>query len=214
MQEAIREGFMVFVSDGAAGIGSVRQVAPGGRPELVVYVENAGDFIVPLSAVESVHADKVVLACERITPGLRAAIGHAHDAEDRRFVAHAAAEDDTTFSTGFIEQQRQRLLALRRQLLGGEENGIAAARDFQQQYGAEAREFEDRAQEMVQNEIRQALHDVDLQRLAHIERALRKIEEGTYGLSDLSGRRIPQGRLAIAPEALFTVEEEKEREKK
>lgn len=214
MHEAIKEGFMVFVSDGDAGVGSVRRVTPGGRPELVVYVENGGDFSVPLSAVESVHADKVILNCDRITPGLRAAIGHAHDAEDHRFVAHAAATaGGATFSSGFVEQQRERLLALRQQLLGRAGNDtIAVVRDFEQLHGAEAQEFEERALDMAQNEIRQALHDVDRRRLSNIERALRKIEEGTYGLSDVSGQRIPQARLVITPEALLTVEEEEARE--
>lgn len=213
MDEAIRQGFMVFVSDGDAGIGSVRKVAPEGRAELVIYVENAGDFIVPLSAVESVHADKVILNCARITPGLRVAIGHAHDAEDRNFVAHSAAGDDSgAFSGGFIERQRERLMALRNELLGGEGRATANVRVFQEQHGAEAQEFEDRAQDMVQNEIRQARHDVDRQRLANIDRALRKIDEGTYGLSDLSGARIPQARLEATPEAILTVQEEQSRE--
>jgi DnaK suppressor protein len=215
MDEAIRQGFMVFVSDGDAGIGSVREVAPDGRAELVIYVENAGDFIVPLSAVESVHADKVILDCTRLTPDLRTAINHAHDAEDRNFVAHSpVGEDSDAFSSSFIEQQRQRLVALRSELLGGEGRATANARAFQEQHGAEAQEFEERAQDMAQNEIRQARHDVDRQRLANIDRALRKIEEGTYGLSDLSGTRIRKARLAITPEALFTVEEEEAREKK
>lgn len=214
MQASIKQGFMVFVSDGAAGIGSVRQVAPNGRAELIIYVENSGDFSVPLSAVEAVHADKVILSCERLAPDLRTAIGHAHAAEDRNFIAHAATTSDgSTFSSDFIEQQRERLLFLRQQLLGGEAATTESAREFQQEHGAEAQEFEDRAQGMAQNEIRQARHDVDQQRLANIDRALRKIEEGTYGLSDSSGQRIPQARLAITPEALLTVEEEGERER-
>jgi len=39
MREQIQEGFEVFVSDGQHAFGAVRQVAPHGRPELVVYVE-------------------------------------------------------------------------------------------------------------------------------------------------------------------------------
>ncbi len=48
---------------------------------LVVYVENAGDFAVPLDAVESVHSVKVIFNCAKLDPRLRKAIGHAHDAE-------------------------------------------------------------------------------------------------------------------------------------
>ena len=49
---------------------------------LVIYVENAGDFVVPLSAVESVHSQKVILSCGKLERRLRQAIGHAHDAEE------------------------------------------------------------------------------------------------------------------------------------
>jgi hypothetical protein len=81
MQEKIEIGFQAFVSDGGEEFGAVRAIAPGGRPELVVYVENAGDFTVPLEAVESVHSGKVIFSCARLDRHLRNAIGHAHDAE-------------------------------------------------------------------------------------------------------------------------------------
>jgi hypothetical protein len=81
MPEAIAIGDQVFVSDGAEGFGAVRQITPHGRPELVIYVENAGDFVVPLTAVEAVHSQKVILSCGKLDIRLRQAIGHAHDAE-------------------------------------------------------------------------------------------------------------------------------------
>ena len=49
MHENIREGFDVFLHDGDKAFGAVRQVR---KHELVVYVENAGDFEVPLAAVK------------------------------------------------------------------------------------------------------------------------------------------------------------------
>jgi hypothetical protein len=78
----IQIGFQVFVSDGGQEVGAVRQVAPFGRPELEIYVENAGDFVVPLTAVASVHDNKVVLDCKKLEAKLRRAVGHAHDAEE------------------------------------------------------------------------------------------------------------------------------------
>lgn len=80
--EKIQEGFEVFVSDGDKAFGAVRRVSPHGRPELVIYVENAGDFTVPLSAVQAVHSQKVILASSKLEPKLRKAIDRAHDAED------------------------------------------------------------------------------------------------------------------------------------
>jgi len=87
--ESIREGFDVFVHDGDTTFGAVRQVRPQGRPELVVYVENAGDFTVPLTAVTEVHDDKVVLDCGKLGTKLKQAIGHAHSGEDKTFIDHS-----------------------------------------------------------------------------------------------------------------------------
>jgi hypothetical protein len=81
MQENIEVGYQTFVSDGGEEFGAVRQVTPQGRPELVIYVENAGDFVVPLDAVEAVHSQKVILNCRKLDRRLREAIGHAHEAE-------------------------------------------------------------------------------------------------------------------------------------
>ena len=82
MPETIEVGYQTFVSDGDVAFGAVRQVAPQGRRQLVIYVENAGDFVVPLAAVDAVHAQKVILNCAKLDRDLRMAIGHAHDAEE------------------------------------------------------------------------------------------------------------------------------------
>jgi hypothetical protein len=78
MAEKIQVGFQAFVSDGGEEFGAVRDVY---ADELVVYVENAGDFTIPRSAIHAVHAHKVVFDCRTPDPRLRRAIGHAHDAE-------------------------------------------------------------------------------------------------------------------------------------
>ena len=78
MREDIKVGYHAFVSDGGQEFGAVRKVTPRG---VVVYVENAGDFEVPLDAVEAVHSQKVVFDCAKLDPRIRKAIGHAHDAE-------------------------------------------------------------------------------------------------------------------------------------
>jgi hypothetical protein len=78
---SIREDFAVFVHDGDKQLGAVRHV---GSHEIRVYIENAGDFTVPLSAVKEVVDDKVVLDCGKLAADLRKAIGHAHSGEDPR----------------------------------------------------------------------------------------------------------------------------------
>jgi hypothetical protein len=72
-------GYQVYVSEGGEEFGAVRDVAPH---ELVVYVENAGDFKVGADAVKSVHDGKVILDAGRVHPALREAIAHAHDREE------------------------------------------------------------------------------------------------------------------------------------
>src|SRR5258707_14747756 len=122
------------------------------------------------------------------------------------------SEQQGTLSEEFIAQQRKRLLALRLELLGGEENTIADERTAEEQHGDEAQEFEDEAPGMAQIEVNQALQDVNDQRIRDIERALQKIDEGTYGLSDAGGDPIPKARLEVAPEAILPVGEQSRRE--
>lgn len=108
MREAIEEGFMVFASDGAEGIGSVREIHPD-REELVVYVENARDFTIPLSAVDTVHSQKVMLRCEQLAPDVREAIEHAHDAEDPRYQSgepYRGSAGDVSDENGEADDER------------------------------------------------------------------------------------------------------------
>jgi DnaK suppressor protein len=120
----------------------------------------------------------------------------------------AENRSDTALSTQFIEQQRKRLEALRTELLGGEKAALAKARSFREGHADEAREREEDAQDLARQEVDQALHDVDKRRLADIDRALEKIAQGTYGISDVSGKTIPRARLETTPEALHSVDEE------
>jgi hypothetical protein len=79
MAERIEAGVMAFLADGAEGIGGVRSVCP---TSLVIYVENAGEFTVPLLAVAGVHSQKVMLNPRKLDKVMLKAIGHAHDGED------------------------------------------------------------------------------------------------------------------------------------
>src|SRR5438128_2624986 len=47
----------------------------------------------------------------------------------------------------------------------------------------------------------------DRQELSQIKRALRRIEQGTYGLSEVSGEPIPIERLEAVPHATILVDE-------
>jgi hypothetical protein len=77
----IEIGFQVYAVEGGEMFGAVRGYVPEANA-LIVYVENAGDFEVPLSAVRSVHDGKVVLDAKQLDARLRHAIAHAHDREE------------------------------------------------------------------------------------------------------------------------------------
>lgn len=114
----------------------------------------------------------------------------------------------------FVEQQRRRLEELRLDLLGPEAARRESERAEAEDRSGEVETYESRAQELVAKEIDQAIHDVDERRLSRVERALEKIDEGTYGFSDISGAPIPQARLQVVPEALLTVAEEEAAEQR
>ena len=66
----------------------------------------------------------------------------------------------------------------------------------------------DVATEVFDEELEQGLAEQLRERLAAIERAERRLEEGMYGLSVQSGQPIPDARLEAIPWAERTVEEQ------
>lgn len=78
MRGQVEVGHMVFVAEGQMGVGGVREVRDD---EFVVNIQNAGDFVLPLSAVRGVHDGKVVLDLQRLEPDVVEALRHVHDAE-------------------------------------------------------------------------------------------------------------------------------------
>jgi DnaK suppressor protein len=112
----------------------------------------------------------------------------------------------------FLDRQRHRLNALRKQLLGVRRGQEGEQASENADRAGQAREYEDDAQKLTALELEDNLSAADDERLSNIERALRKIDEGTYGLSDGSGKPIPIERLEASPESLYTVEEQKSRD--
>jgi DnaK suppressor protein len=112
----------------------------------------------------------------------------------------------------FIAQQKERLTVLRHQLVGV---GNAAGLDEQAWQGAANGEPQDEGDDgarFAQQENDEAVLNHGEARVAAIDRALEKIEEGTYGYSDESDEPIPRARLEAVPETLYTVEEADARE--
>ena len=112
----------------------------------------------------------------------------------------------------FVEKQRQVLTKLRATLLTAAKDDEADEAEIKDESAGGAREYEDDAQKLATLELEGNLVVRDVARLERVDRALKKIDEGTYGASDLSGQLIPRGRLEAIPESIYTLAEEEARE--
>jgi DnaK suppressor protein len=107
----------------------------------------------------------------------------------------------------FIARQRERLLELRARLIA---SGDAAGEEedtLQMAAGDEPGDAVDDSNRLEQQANDEALLAHDLNRIACIDRALQKIKEHTYGVSDGNGEPIGRAHLELVPEAIFTAEE-------
>jgi DnaK suppressor protein len=116
------------------------------------------------------------------------------------------------FDKNYLAAKREQLTKLHRQLSNSVRTGTAEERNVNSESSGQAREYEDDAQRLANLELEGTLVERDVQRLARIERALQKIEDGTYGISDESGAFIPSGRLEVMPEAIYTLSEQEARD--
>ena len=116
---------------------------------------------------------------------------------------------NTELDEGFVQQQRQRLEDLRGELtrlrdgLEGDQQNLG-----EDEGDMTENDPGDMSRSLFTREVDATVEEQVGRRLQHVERALQKIEEGTYGLSDESGEPIPKGRLEAVPEAIRTVEEQ------
>jgi DnaK suppressor protein len=116
----------------------------------------------------------------------------------------------------FVERQRERLVGLREELVRIREGMAADEKDLGETEGDTTPDSGDMSQSMFTREMDASIGEQAERRLGEVDRALQKVEDGTYGLSDDSGEPIPRGRLEAVPEALRTVQEQQrfERERR
>jgi DnaK suppressor protein len=109
----------------------------------------------------------------------------------------------------FIARQKQRLQDLKSEL-ERVRGGLQEDERFRAEEEEDFTEHDsgDMSQSLFTREVDATVERQVERRLVHVERALQKMEEGTYGLSDDSGEPIPRGRLEAVPEAIRTVEEQ------
>jgi DnaK suppressor protein len=113
----------------------------------------------------------------------------------------------------YVERQRRQLMELRDELRKATSAAEVAEDNINKESTLQAREHEDDAQKLDMLEKAGNLVGRAVERLARVERALKKIDEGTYGFSDVSGQRIPNDRLDVMPDAINTVTEQEASER-
>jgi DnaK suppressor protein len=101
-----------------------------------------------------------------------------------------------------LEAERERLLGM----VATEEKNTAAAAP-EDPLTADVQDYGEQGFDVTQEDIELALEDNDRRQLAQVEKALRRMAEGTYGLSEVSGKPIPLERLEVLPWATTNVGE-------
>lgn len=107
------------------------------------------------------------------------------------------------------EQARERLLAERTEVLGLlQDTERAVEQDRQTEVEqVETGDTADAAQSLTAEGMDESVAETLRDRLAALDRALKRLDDGTYGRSVRSGTPIPPERLEADPAAELTVEE-------
>jgi DnaK suppressor protein len=105
-----------------------------------------------------------------------------------------------------LDQARARLLGERAEVTDLLKDAESAGRQ-DRDAGGETGDIADAAQPLAAEGMDDALAEGMRDRLAALDRALQRIDDGTYGRSVRSGEPIPDERLDADPAAELTIEE-------
>lgn len=107
---------------------------------------------------------------------------------------------DTDEARQLLLTERERLTALLRDQ--------EATIEDQQEYDGDTPDAADLAKDIVDRQVDRSTLEGIRQELAEVEAALQRIDDGTYGVSEISGQPIPDERLRAIPYARTLVEEQ------
>jgi len=103
-------------------------------------------------------------------------------------------------------KQRRALLGLRKSVMKRIHELAAEAREENPSYSLH---MADAATDTIDRDVFLGLVSFEQEMLYEIEAALRRIEEGTYGICELTGQSIPAERLAAIPWTRFVLDAQK-----
>ncbi len=131
--------------------------------------------------------------------------------------AKPAAKSNGAKPSTFLIKQRERLLALKDTLLDSM-NGVAKDSLRSRAEGSEASAFgmhqADAGSDAYDRDFALSLLSQEQDSLYEIDEALKRIDNGSYGICEMSGKPIPHARLEALPFTRYTVECQAELEKR
>lgn len=99
-----------------------------------------------------------------------------------------------------------------RQLLLAERERLTTMLNDQAAVVADQQDFDpstaDLAKDIVDREVDRSQYEWVKRELAEVDAALQRVDDGTYGVSEISGRPIPEERLRAVPHARTLVDEQ------
>lgn len=111
-----------------------------------------------------------------------------------------------------IEEYKRRLLELRKELTTLVRDTAAEVKTPDESKGYSQHQADEGTDDFVRN-VSLEVTNKEFLVLRQIDRALEKIDEGTYGICDVSGDEIPRARLDALPYATMTVKSQEMMEK-
>jgi len=107
-----------------------------------------------------------------------------------------------------LTKERDRLLRIKDSLSGESGEGGGSERDALSELSLADQHPADLGTEMFEREKDQSILERVEAELTDVERALRRADDGTYGLCEACGREIAKARLEIKPEARFCIDDQ------
>lgn len=121
---------------------------------------------------------------------------------------HEALDEDGELSVEFVDRMRAALVSRRAEL---EQRSKRALDEIMEHERVEGDSLDESSAERDTSTML-VLKDMDMRELHRIDAALRRIEEGTYGLCEVTGEVINPRRLEINPMATLSLEAQEELE--
>ena len=114
------------------------------------------------------------------------------------------------YSKSFLKEMKDMLLKMREELL---EDVTRAVKEESNHLRFDVGDFYDHASEDRQRELALTLSNRERDKLMLIEQALKRVEEGTYGICEVTGEKIGEERLRALPFTMLSVEAQEEIER-